>query len=204
MQITYDIGKGFKNAKVEDLIFDPMVVRVGDFDDKALTQFITDFNKAINSGQPVVPILINSYGGYVDSLTAMMTMVETSPIPVATICTGWAMSCGLCLFACGTKGMRYMAPNARLMMHEISSCACGKEKEITASSDEVKRLNKWLFEQISKKCGHRPGYFMELMKEKSNADWYLTPKEAKKHNLANVIGVPSMKVKARVEMEFGL
>jgi len=130
-------------------------------------------------------------------------MIETSPVPVATVCTGWAMSCGLILLAMGDDGKRYIAPNARVMMHEISGGAFGKTKDIIASADEIRRFNKWVFEKISKKCGHKYNYFMDLMhKEKSNTDWYMIPKDVVKYNLADHISVPRIRVTAKLGFEF--
>jgi ATP-dependent Clp endopeptidase proteolytic subunit ClpP len=204
MQVIYDIEKGFKVTKIDELLFEPVVVGVGEFTMKALTKYEEDFNKALNTGQSVVPVLINSYGGYVDAVMAMITVIEASPIPVATICTGWAMSCGLCLFSCGTPGMRFMGPNARLMLHEISGGTWGKEKEVTADAKEMKRLNKNLFRKVSKACGHKPNYFMDLMRSKINTDFYLSPKQALRHNIADVIGVPTMTVNAKIKTDFKL
>jgi len=42
MHIIYNIDKGFKPSKLEDLVTEPIVVRVTEFDDKSLDKFITE------------------------------------------------------------------------------------------------------------------------------------------------------------------
>ena len=54
------------------------------------------------------------------------------------------MSCGVILFSCGTEGLRFVTPEATLMIHDVSSFAHGKNEEIQASAKETKRLNKIL------------------------------------------------------------
>ena len=51
----------------------PVIITVNSFDEKSVVKFDHEMNTAINSGQSVVPIVINSYGGYVYSLMAMVS-----------------------------------------------------------------------------------------------------------------------------------
>ena len=103
--------------------------------------FLSLINKAQNSGQPVIPVIIDSYGGQVYSLMSMISDIKHSKIPVATIVQGKAMSCGAILFSFGTEGYRYMDPDATLMIHDVSSMEIGKVEEIKASAEETERLN---------------------------------------------------------------
>ena len=43
-------------------------------------------------------------------------------------------------------------------------------------------------------CGHEDSYFMEIVDKKKHADWFLDAKEAKKHNLANHLRVPTIHI----------
>jgi chlorite dismutase len=56
---------------------------------------------------------------------------------------------------------------------------------------------------MAKNCGKPEDYFLKIIHEKGHTDWYLTPKEAKKHNLVNHIKVPSYQCDVVVQMNFG-
>ena len=124
-------------------------------------------------------------------------------LKIATIVEGKAMSCGAVLFSCGHEGYRYVAKNATVMIHEVSSFAYGKNEEIKASVKEADRLNEKVFAIMAKNCGHEdPNYFLNLVSKRKHADWYLDSNECIEHNLANKIGMPKFKVDINLSVDF--
>ena len=184
---------------IDDL---PVVIRVKKFDEASANEFCTKMNKAQNSGQPLVPVIIDSYGGQVYSLMSMISDIKHSKIPVATIVQGKAMSCGAILFSFGAEGHRYMDPDATIMIHDVSSMGWGKVEEIKASADETERLNQKVYRMMAKNCGHSEDHFLKIVHDKSHADWFLDADECKSHNLANHLRVPELKIKANVTFDF--
>ena len=184
---------------IDDL---PTAIRVRKFDEIAAKDFSSLMNKAQNSGQPVVPVIIDSYGGQVYSLMSMISDIKHSKIPVATIVQGKAMSCGAILFSFGTERYRYMDPDATLMIHDVSSMEIGKVEEIKASAEETERLNQKIYSMMAENCGHHKDYFLDIVHEKSHADWFLDANECKKYNLANHLHIPELKIRATVDFEF--
>jgi len=180
----------------------PIVIRVRKFDEIGAREFSNLMRRAQNSGQPVVPVIIDSYGGAVYSLMSMISDVKHSKIPVATIAQGKAMSCGAILFSFGSEGYRYMDPHATLMIHDVSSLKWGKVEEIKASAEETQRLNKKVYQMMAENCGHHKDYFLDIIHEKGHADWYLEADDAKKHNLTNHLHVPELKIKVGVKFKF--
>ena len=65
---------------------------------------------------------------------AMISAIKHSELPVSTIVEGKAMSCGAILFSFGEQGLRFMDPDATLMIHDVSSMEYGKVEEIKASA----------------------------------------------------------------------
>jgi len=181
----------------------PTIIRVNKFDESSAKGFTTAMMKAQNTGQPVVPVIIDSYGGQVYSLMSMISDISHSKIPVATIVQGKAMSCGAILFSFGADGYRYMDPDATLMIHDVSSMQWGKVEEIKASAEETSRLNKKVYQMMAKNCGHRKNYFLDLIHEKGHADWFLDVDEAKKHNLTNHMHIPELKIRTDIKFDFG-
>jgi len=180
----------------------PVIVRVNDFNNKAAKDFTAHVDAAHNTGQSVIPVIIDSYGGQVYSLMAMISAIRHAELPVATIIEGKAMSCGAILFSFGDEGMRFMDPDATLMIHDVSTSVWGKVEEVKADSAEAERLNQKVYKMMARNCGKKDDYFLDLIHERSHADWFLDAAEAKGHNLANQVRVPKFNITVNVNIDF--
>jgi ATP-dependent Clp protease protease subunit len=190
------------HIKAVELRVDPIIIRVNKFDEDSAKEFVDLMSRAQNTGQSVVPVVIDSYGGQVYALMTMIGAIKSSRIPVATIVEGKAMSCGALLFSFGAEGKRYMDPDATLMIHDVSSFSVGKVEEIKADAKETERLNKKVYEMMARNCGKPSDYFLKLVHERGHADWFLDGQEAKNHNLANELRIPTLTCK--VELTYTL
>ena len=180
----------------------PVVIRVRNFNEVTAKDFSEKMAKAHNTGQPVVPVIIDSYGGQVHSLLSMISDIQNSVLPVATIVQGKAMSCGAILMSFGNKGMRYMDPHATVMIHDISTGAWGKVEEIKADAKECERLQKKVYYMMAANCGKSKTYFLKMIHDKGHADWYLDADECLEHGLATSIGMPKFNVDINVDIKF--
>lgn len=180
---------------------DPVIIRVNKFDEESAKSFSLSIAKAHNTGQKVIPIIIDSYGGQVYSLMAMIAAIRAAELPVATIVEGKAMSCGAILFSFGEEGMRFMDPDATVMIHDVSSMGWGKVEELKASAKEADRLNDKIYTMMARNCGKKDDYFMKIVDKKKQADWFLDSAEAKKHNLANHLRIPKLHIEVKVDIE---
>jgi len=187
--------------KEVELRKNPIIIRVNKFDEPAVKKFHQEMAQAHNTGQKVIPIVIDSYGGQVYSLMAMISAIKHAELPVATIVEGKAMSCGAILFSFGDEGLRFMDPDATLMIHDVSSMEHGKVEEIKASAKETERLNTIVYTMMARNCGKKDDYFLKLVDKKKHADWFLDAQETKKHKLANQLRVPSLNVEVSVEID---
>ena len=199
MKSLLEVDHRIKPTK--DLLDEPVIIRVTEFTEESAEDFADDISLAHRTGQPVIPVIIDSYGGYVYSLLSMIADIQNSKLPVATIAVGKAMSCGSILLSCGNEGYRFIDKNATVMVHDVSSMAWGKNEELKASVKQTDRLNKQVFGLMAKNCGQDKDYFLKIIHDKSHAEWYLSPAEAKKHNLVNEIRVPDLMTRISVEME---
>lgn len=199
MKRVYKRSNLLKDA---ELIKEPVIIRVENFNPESAREFAAQMESAHNTGQPVIPVIIDSYGGQVYSLMAMISEIQNSDIPVATIIQGKAMSCGAILSTFGAKGMRFMDPNATVMIHDVSSMAWGKIEEMKASTEEAARLNKIVFQMMAKNCGKNKDYFLDIIHEKGHADWFLDSDECVKHNIVQHLRLPKLKINFDVNIEF--
>lgn len=201
MHQTVKIDPRFLNRKLEELIKQPITLRVSEFNDESVKLFTEDMKAANEAEQDIIPIIINSYGGNIYALLAMMDYIKACSKPIATIVEGKAMSCGVVLFSCGDEGLRYISPNATLMIHEASVLTFGKVNDVEVGAKEVRRLNNLIIRRMAKNCGHPASYFSDIIHEKNHANWYLTARQAKEHNLANHIDVPTLEINVSLTME---
>ena len=179
----------------------PVIIRVNKFDEDSAKKFAEQMGLAHNTGQKVIPIVIDSYGGQVYSLMSMIAAINAAERPVATIIEGKAMSCGAVLFSFGEEGLRFMDPDATLMIHDVSSMDFGKIEELKAGAAEADRLNTKIYTMMARNCGKKDDHFMKIVDKKKHADWFIDAQEAKKHNLANQLRLPKLDIKIRVDIE---
>jgi len=182
----------------------PHVVQVrGDFTDELAEDFANAFNTAENTGQEIIPIVIDSYGGDVYALMSMIDTISACSVPVATIVVGKAMSAGAVLLTCGSPGLRFAAPMSTVMIHSAwESGISGNADEVKVGAEELMRLNKKLLHLMSTNCGHAKEYFSGIMNGKKNTDWFISPKDALKHNIVNQIRIPEYNVSVKMKVEF--
>ena len=188
--------------KEVELRKNPVIIRVNKFDEDSAKKFDQEIAQAHNTGQKVIPIVIDSYGGQVYSLMAMISAIKHAELPIATIVEGKAMSCGAILFSFGEQGLRFMDPDATVMIHDVSSMEHGKVEEIKASAEETERLNQKIYTMMARNCGKRDDYFLKLVHKRGHADWFLDAAETKKHGLANQLRIPKINIQVSVAIDF--
>lgn len=167
-------------------------IYVTKFDQESFNNFYKSFVD-LNSNPKVktIVIVINSYGGQVYSLLAMIDVIRSSLKPVCTIGTGCAMSCGAVLLSCGTKGYRYVSNEAIIMIHEASSMDYGKTADIEVGTKHLRHLNKKVLSILENNSNIKKNSLQSLIRSKGNVDWYLESKETKRLGLVDHIGFPT-------------
>lgn len=174
--------------KLVEFKTEPVIIRVSLFDEESALAFVEDIQRAQTTGQTIIPIFIDSFGGDAYALQTMMGAIKASKVPVATIVTGKAMSSAAILFSCGS--VRYMCPEATIMIHDLSHHSGGKVLDVKAESAHCMRMNTKIYAIMSNNCGKPENFFQEKIHEKGHSDWYLDAQEAKEIGLATHLRVP--------------
>jgi ATP-dependent Clp protease protease subunit len=130
-----------------------------------------------------IKLYIDSYGGYVYQCFGLLGIMRASKVPVHTIVTGCAMSCGFLISITGHKRFGY--PKSTYLYHQVSSGVVGTVKEMEDDVIEAKRLQKMIethtleLTNISKK---------KLEKVyKTKKDWFIDSDEAIKLKIIDEI-----------------
>lgn len=167
-------------------------IYVTDFSEEGVKEFKADFDRLKGSNFPIIPVYIDSLGGEVYSLLAMIDILASSEIPVATIALGKAMSCGSVLLACGTPGLRFIGKHGTVMIHDCAKFSVGKLEELKADVSEAERLNKLIFKMLDERCKKKDGYFQHIIGQKKHVDWFLGAQEVLEHGIVDHIGLPTL------------
>ncbi|HVN61991.1 MAG TPA: ATP-dependent Clp endopeptidase proteolytic subunit ClpP [Gaiellaceae bacterium] len=131
-----------------------------------------------------ISIYINSPGGQVYSGLAIYDTMQFIKPDVQTICVGIAMSMGAVILAGGAKGKRMALPNAKILIHQVTSGFQGQATDIEIQARETIALKRRLEEILSEHTAKDA----ETVSKDMERDYYMTSEEAKEYGIIdNVI-----------------
>ena len=142
-----------------------------------------------------ISLFINSPGGAVTAGLAIYDTMQFIRCPVATYVMGQACSMGSFLAQAGAPGKRSLLPEARTMIHRVSSGTPGTRgsvhvqelqfEDAKRSYEESQRINQRLTELYVKH--NSKGKTYEELFETMKFDTFLSAKEAVDYGLADAI-----------------
>ena len=124
-----------------------------------------DLSMALKYYQKALPIIIDSYGGEVYSLMAMIDLLNSSGLEIITISNGKSMSCGAILLSIGKK--RFATENSTIMIHNAHNRACGDVDKLKNTANETERLNNKAFSLLDINSNQPTGFWKNI-NQKSN------------------------------------
>ncbi len=130
-----------------------------------------------------VNLYINSPGGLVDQTLAIYDTMQFLGSEVATYCIGQAASGAAIILMAGTKGKRYILPNAKVMLHQPYGGITGQAEDIRIQAEEVLRDKRRLTRIISDCTGKSE----DLVAAETERDRYLTAEEALEYGIVDEI-----------------
>lgn len=131
-----------------------------------------------------ITLYINCIGGDIDALFAIYDTFQTISAPISTIAIGKAYSSAAVLLSAGTKGLRFIAPNAQAMIHHIQVSEMEGSKR--AVEEQVRRLN-YENQTVVEILARHTGQFIQQVDSDCQDEKYFTAKEAVKYGLADSI-----------------
>jgi len=151
--------------------------------------FVRVFRMIHDSEQPIIPIEVNSFGGYVSALAEILDCIDTSEKPIMTVATGVVASCGAALAMSGSDGLRFIGPNTEFMIHQPSGCAWGKAADVESESKLLNQMaDKFVYDKCDKAAKRKSGYTKGLIKDNFNADLSFFGEDAVKMGFFNEVG----------------
>lgn len=167
------------------MLRDRVILLEGEVHDHMANLIVAQLLYLESEGDKDISIYINSPGGSVTAGMAIYDCMQFIKPDVMTIVMGQACSMGSLLAQAGSKGKRYMLPNARHMIHQPSGGARGQATDMLIQVEEILEMKRNLT-NIYVKHNSAGKTFEELTKDMER-DCYLSAEEAAEYGLVDQI-----------------
>lgn len=144
-----------------------------------------------------IQFYVNSPGGSISAGFGIIDTMKMLRCDVATIGVGMCASMGSALLSAGTKGKRYVLPNAEVMLHQplIGGVLQGQATDLAIEAKHMLRIRDRLYHQMSEWTG-KP--FDQIVKDFDRNRW-LFAEEAVEYGCADKILKNSISVPVKPE-----
>ncbi len=130
-----------------------------------------------------ISFYINSPGGSISAGMAIYDTMQHIKCDVSTIGVGLQASMGAFLLSSGTKGKRFLLPNAEVMIHQPLSGTQGQASDIIIAAEHIQRLK----QRLNKLLAEQTGKSIEQIAIDTDRDNWLTAEEALEYGLVDKI-----------------
>ena len=165
------------------LLKDRIVFLSGEIDDNNANTIVSELLYLDSLNHDDISLYINSPGGSITSGMAIMDTINYIKSDVSTICIGMAASMGAFLLSCGTKGKRYILPNAEVMIHQPLGGATGQATEIKIAAERILKLKEKLINILSKNTNQE----RKKIAQDTERDYFLSSDEALEYGIVDKI-----------------
>ena len=126
-----------------------------------------------------ISLYINSPGGSVYAGLAIYDTMQFIKPDVQTICVGIAMSMGALLLAGGANEKRMALPNAKILIHQVSSAFQGQATDIEIHAKEIIDVRRRLDEILAKHTKQD----LEKVAKDTERDYFMSSEEATNYGI---------------------
>ena len=130
-----------------------------------------------------ISLYVNSPGGSVYSGLAIYDTMQFIKPQIQTICVGIAMSMGALLLAGGAKGKRMALPNAKILIHQVSSSFQGQATDIEIQAREILYLR----ERLNGILAEKTGKAIEVIARDTERDNFMSADAAVEYGLIDKV-----------------
>ncbi len=165
-----------------------------EFSSNAVRSFSNKVAEALELGQHVLPVYIESPGGDLYALKGILSLMDSARdkgLQIATITTGQAMSAGAFVFCYGCPNLRFAGTEATIMLHSvIATMGEAKIAEHKMSIDTVLKEQEAIFAKISRHLKKKTDWLKRELGKRNDNDWFISAEEGQKLGIVEVIGIP--------------
>lgn len=174
-----------REMSIEDMLLENRIIFLaGDITEKSASQIIMRmlYLQSIKKDQEV-NVYINSRGGLVDQTLAIYDTMQFMGCDIATYCIGQAASGAALILMAGTKGKRFILPNARVMLHQPYGGIGGQAEDMRIQAEEILNSKRVLNEIIAKHTGQP----IDTIESETERDRFMSASQAKEYGAVDEI-----------------
>jgi len=138
---------------------------------------------AAEDAEKDIYLYINSPGGSITAGMAIYDTMQFVPNDIVTVGIGMAASMGQLLLTAGTKGKRYITPNARVLLHQPHGGFGGTASDIQTQAQLILAMKKRLAEITAAQTGKS----VEQVNADGDRDRWFTAEEALEYGFVDHI-----------------
>lgn len=168
----------------ERLLHRRIIVLDGELDDQIGTRLVSQlFLLSAEDAHADISLWINSPGGSVAAMLAIMDTMRIIPNDVSTLALGIACSAGQFLLTAGTPGKRYALEHSRILMHQGSAGIGGTAVDIELQAQDLRHMRDTVLGLIARHTGQP----IEVIREDSLHDRWFTASESRDYGLIDAV-----------------
>ena len=174
-----------REMSIEDMLLDNRIIFLaGDITERAASMAIMRllYLQSVKKDQDI-NLYINSRGGLVDQTLAIYDTMQFMGCDLATYCIGQAASGAALILMAGTKGKRYILPNAKVMLHQPYGGIGGQAEDMRIQAEEILKDKQRLNEIIAEHTGQT----VETITRETERDRFLNAEAAKEYGIVDEI-----------------
>ena len=128
-----------------------------------------------------IHMYINSPGGIVTSGLAIYDTMQYVKPNISTLCLGQASSMAALLLAAGAKGMRYVLPHSRVLIHQPLGGFQGQATDVDIQAREILRMR----EELNRILIEHTGQPYEKIEKDTDRDFFMTGVQACEYGIVD-------------------
>ena len=148
---------------------------------KAIIQLNAEEASIPTSELRPIQIWIHTGGGDLDAALALCDVIESSRIPVITVCMGMAMSAGFLILLAGHS--RYAFAHNQLLIHSGSASFAGTAEQMSSFQENYKKI----LDMMKKYILEHTTIDERTFNKYKSRDWYVSCDDAEKYGIAKII-----------------
>ena len=165
------------------LLNDRIIFINGEINDDLSNLVISELIYLDSISNDEISLYINSPGGSVTAGLAIYDTIQFIKCDVRTISMGLSASMAAILLASGTKGKRCSLQNSEIMIHQPLGGVEGQATEIKIVAEHIENTKNKINTLLAKLTGKD----IKIVQKDTERDFYLSPKDAKKYGLIDII-----------------
>jgi len=183
--VVEQTGRGERGYDIYSRLLVDRIVFIGTPIDDMISNLIIAQLLFLQMSDPKkdIHLYINTPGGSVTAGLAIYDTMQFLTCDTNTYCIGQAASMGAVLLCGGTKGKRYVLPNANIMIHQVLGGAEGQVSDVEIRVKYMLKLKQRLNAIIAKHTGQT----VEAVEKACDRDNFMSPEEAKQFGLVDEV-----------------